>query len=42
MTKKLMDMDDSLWNKFKKKCVNNDVTMKEKLTRLVKEYVEKG
>ena len=35
-------MDDSLWNKFKKKCVNNDVTMKEKLTRLVKEYVEKG
>lgn len=42
MTKKLMDVDDALWNKFKKKCVNNDITMKEQLNILVKGYVEKG
>ena len=42
MTKKLIDVEDKLWNKFKKKCVNNDITMKEKLHNLVNEYIEKA
>ena len=33
-------MDDVLWNKFKKKCVNNDVTMKGQLSYLIKEYLK--
>lgn len=37
---KLVDIDDILWLKFRKKCFNNDITMKDKLAELIKEYVE--
>lgn len=40
MTMKLFDFDDSLWKKFKKKCFDEDVTLKSKITELIKGYVE--
>jgi predicted ATP-dependent Lon-type protease len=40
MANKMIDIDNKLWNKFRKKCVNEDITMKEKLKELVAKYVE--
>lgn len=37
---KLVNVDDDLWKKFRNKCFNNDITMKDKLTELIKQYVE--
>ena len=39
MSLKLVDIDDPLWKEFKKKCFNAEVTMKEQLTNLIKDFV---
>lgn len=41
MAKKLIEIDKVLWNKFRKKCVNNDLLIRDVLPVLIKDYVER-
>ena len=41
MAVKMLDIDDELWHEFKIKCFNeNQITIKAKLTQLIKAYVK--
>ena len=37
----LREIDKTLWKKFKAKCALEEVTIKDKLLQLIKEYVGK-
>jgi len=39
MANKMIEIDEVLWNKFKKKCINNDTTIRKKLSELINQYV---
>ena len=42
MTQKAFDIDDSLWKEFRKKCTAKDTTIRNQLTKMVKEYIEEN
>ncbi|KKP31733.1 MAG: hypothetical protein UR20_C0033G0007 [Candidatus Woesebacteria bacterium GW2011_GWE2_31_6] len=39
MPLKMIDVDQKLWTEFKRKCFAHDISMKDKLNELIKEYV---
>jgi hypothetical protein len=41
MTTLVRDIDMSIWRKFRKKCLNLDVSANEMIKRLIREFVKK-